>query len=36
MVVANNDVYETKNAGKSMAISMVMAMQCYDVGRIAQ
>jgi hypothetical protein len=36
MVVANNEVYETKNAGESMAISMAMAMQWYNAGRIAQ
>ena len=36
MVVANNEVYETKNAGKSMAISMAMAMHRYDAGHIAR
>jgi hypothetical protein len=36
MVVANNKIDETKNAGKSMAISMAMAMQWYDAGHIAQ
>ena len=36
MVVANNEIDETKNAGKSMAISMAMAMQRYDAGRIAR
>ena len=36
MVVANNEVYETKNAGKLMLILMAMAVQWYDVGRIAQ
>jgi len=33
MVVANNKIDETKNAGTM--ISMAMAMQWYDVGRIA-
>ncbi len=36
MVVANNEIDETKDAGKSMAISMAMAMQWYDAGRIAR
>jgi hypothetical protein len=36
MVVANNEIDETKNAGKSMTISMAMAMQQYDAGRIAR
>ncbi len=36
MVVANNKIDETKNAGKSMTISMVMAIQRYDAGRIAR
>ncbi len=36
MVVANNKIDETKNAGKSMAFSMAMAMQWYDAGHIAQ
>jgi hypothetical protein len=31
--VANNEIDETKNAGKLMAISMAMAMQWYDVWR---
>ncbi len=35
MVVANNKIDETKDAGKSMAISMAMAMQWYDAGCIA-
>jgi len=35
MVVANNKIGETKNAGKLMPISMAMAMQRYDVGHIA-
>jgi hypothetical protein len=36
MVVANNKIDETKNAGKWTTISMAMAMQRYDSGRIAQ
>ena len=36
MVVANNEIDETQNAGKSMTILMAMAMQRYDVGCIAQ
>jgi len=36
MVVANNEIDETKNACKSTTISMAMAMQRYDTGRIAQ
>jgi hypothetical protein len=36
MVVANNEIDETKNAGKSTTISMAMAMQWYDAGRIAR
>ena len=36
MVVANNEIDETKNAGKSMTILMAMAMQRYNVGRIAR
>jgi hypothetical protein len=36
MVVANNKNDETKNAGKSTTISMAMAMQRYNAGRIAQ
>ena len=36
MVVANNEMDETKNAGKSTTISIAMAMQWYDVGRIAR
>ena len=36
MVVANNEIDETKNAGTSTAISMAMAMQPYDAGRIAR
>ncbi len=30
MVVANNEIDETKNAGESTTISMAMAMQRYD------
>jgi hypothetical protein len=36
MVVTNNELDETKNAGKSTTISMAVAMQRYDVGRIAR
>jgi hypothetical protein len=36
MVVANNKIDETKNAGKSTTISMAMAMQRYNVRRIAR
>jgi hypothetical protein len=36
MVVANNEIDETKNAGKLTMISMAMAMQWYDAGRIAR
>jgi hypothetical protein len=36
MVVANNKIDETKNAGKSTMISMAMAMQRYDARRIAR
>jgi hypothetical protein len=36
MVVANNEIDKTKNAGKSAMISMATAMQWYDAGRIAQ
>jgi len=36
MVVANNKIDETKNAGKSSTILMAMVMQWYHVGRIAQ
>jgi hypothetical protein len=35
MVVANNEIDETKNASKSSTILMAMAMQRYDAGRIA-
>jgi hypothetical protein len=34
MIVANNEINKTKNAGKSTTISMAMAMQRYDAGRI--
>jgi hypothetical protein len=34
MVVGNNESTATKNAGKSLAISIAMAMQRYDAGRI--
>ena len=36
MVVGGNESMATKNAGESMAISIAMAMQRYDAGRIAQ
>jgi hypothetical protein len=36
MVVANNKIEKTKNAGKSTTISMDMAMQRYNVGCIAR
>jgi len=36
MVVANNEIDETKNAGKSTTISMATAMQRYDAGHIAR
>ena len=36
MVVGDNKSTATKNAGESMAISIAMAMQWYDAGRIAQ
>jgi len=36
MVVGNNESTATKNAGKSMAILIAVAMQRYDAGRIAQ
>jgi hypothetical protein len=36
MVVANNEIDETKNAGKSTTISMAMGMQRYEAGRIAR
>ncbi len=34
MVVGENESMATKNAGKSMAISIAMAMQQYNVGHI--
>jgi hypothetical protein len=36
MVVANNGIDETKNAGKSTTISIAMAIQQYNAGHIAQ
>ena len=36
MVVANNEIGDNKNAGKSTTISMAMAMQRYDARRIAR
>jgi hypothetical protein len=36
MVVGDNKSTITKNAGESMAISIAMAMQWYDAGRIAR
>jgi hypothetical protein len=36
MVVANNKVDETQNAGKSTTILVAMAMQRYDAGHIAR
>ena len=36
MVVGDSESTATKNEGKSMAISMAMAMQRYDAGRIAR
>ena len=36
MVVCDNKSTAKENAGKSMAISMVIAMQRYEAGRIAQ
>jgi len=34
--VGDNEISDDKNAGKSTTISMAMAMQLYDAGRIAQ
>jgi ABC-type multidrug transport system ATPase subunit len=34
--VANNEIDETNNAGKSTTILMAMAMQRYDAGHITQ
>jgi hypothetical protein len=36
MVVANNEINATKNAGESVAILMTMGMQRYNAGHIAQ
>ncbi len=36
MVVGNNESTTTKNADKSLAISMAMAMQRYNARRIAR
>ncbi len=36
MVVANNKIDETINAGKSTTILIAMAMQRYDAGHIAR
>jgi len=36
MVVGDSKSTATKNAGELMAISIAMAMQWYDAGRIAQ
>ncbi len=36
MVVGNNESTATKNAVESMAISIAMAMQRYNAGRIDQ
>ena len=36
MVVGDNGLTATKIAGKLLAVLIVMAMQQYDVGRIAQ
>jgi hypothetical protein len=36
MVVANNEIDETKNADKSTTISIAMGMQQYNAGRIAR
>ena len=35
MVVGDNKSTTTKNAGESMAISIAMAMQWYDAGRMS-
>jgi hypothetical protein len=35
MLVGNNELATTKNAGESLVISIAMAMQRYDAGRIA-
>ena len=36
MVVGNNESMATKNAGELMAISITMATQRYNAGRIAR
>ena len=36
MVVANNEINTTKNAGELVAISMTMGMQRYNGGHIAR
>jgi len=36
MVVANNEINETKNVGKSTTIWIAMVMQRYDAGHIAR
>ena len=36
MVVGDNESTATKNAGKSLAISIAMAMQWYNAGRIVR
>jgi hypothetical protein len=36
MVVANNEIDETTNAGNLTTISMALAMQRYDAGHIAR
>jgi hypothetical protein len=34
--VGDNEIGDDKNEGKSLAISIAMAMQRYDAGRIAR
>jgi hypothetical protein len=34
--VGDNEIGDDKNEGKSLAISISMAMQRYDAGRIAR
>ena len=36
MVVGNNELTTTQNAGKLLAILIVISMQRYDAGHIAQ
>jgi hypothetical protein len=36
MLVGNNELTTTKNAGKLLVILIAMAMQQYDVGHIAR